>query len=525
MAKKNKPEKQKNDKAKAGVTPVAVIDIGSNELRLKIAQSGKGKLKYLESLTYPMSLGRDTFNTTKISFEKVDKTCDIIRGFLAVAAGYGISGVRAVATSAVREAVNRDYILEQIKVKTGLSVEVIDDSQEKLYVYKLMNYLLNDGLKQSAMMVYIGAGNIGLAVLDGGMTPFMQNIKVGSLRINEMFEDMQEYSNSFSQVLEEYIASFTDMLDEFIPAKITNFIASGSEISLIGELCGAHKSGIFLNITKSSFDALYNQVKDKTADRIAEDYNLPIDKAEVLLPAMCIFDNLLRFTHADKIIAPTVFLSDSLIVEMLYPNDFKRIDKKFNENTLLSAAAHARAFHTMAAHGQSVCGFAEKIFDKMKGIHGLGGREKLLLETAALLHDIGKFINVKHHYLHSYHIIQGLDIVGLSILETEIVACVSLYHSRKTPAATDESYRALTGKNRVLVSKLSAILRLAEALDRSHEQKLDEIDVRLTDRELTVTITSDKNTDLEQWAFMENSVFFEEVFGIRPVMKRKKSTP
>jgi exopolyphosphatase/guanosine-5'-triphosphate,3'-diphosphate pyrophosphatase len=152
----------------------------------------------------------------------------------------------------------------------------------------------------------------------------------------------------------------------------------------------------------------------------------------------------------------------------------------------------------------------------------MGPREKLLLQTAAILHDIGKFMNLSHHYRHSYEMITGAEITGLNQLETEIVANLAMYHSHRQPGPLDANYTRLDLYNRVLVSKLTAILRLADALDRSHTQKFDEIDVKITDAELLITISTDENIGLEQWSFKYKGAFFEEVFGIKAVIRQKK---
>ncbi len=512
MSKKTKPE------------TVAVIDIGSNELRLKVATGGKSSLQYLDSLIYPLSLGRDTFSTGKISYDKADKTCDIIKNFQTVAQSYGVTSLRTIATTAVREAQNKEYFLDQLMIKTGQAVQVIDDAEEKLYIYKLMCKLLTAEQKNSALMVYIGSGNIGISLLEEGRIPFIENIKVGTLRINEIFESIQDYSSEFYLVVEEYIRSFTDLLDDVIPEKVKNFVVSGPEISMVAELCKATRDNIFQYIQKDSFLKFYEEIKHKTVSRIATDYKLASDKAEVLLPAMALYKNLLEFTESDKIISPMVFLSDSIIYEMLFGEEFADINKDFNKNTLVCARTVAKRFNVMEDHSNSVERFALKIYDKMRKIRGLGQRHKLLLQTAAILHDIGKAVNIRSHYRHTYSIIKGLDIVGLNSTEIEIVANICLYHSRITPSFNDESYRGLDQDKRVLVSKLVAVLRIADALDRSHAQKLSDIDVKISDSELVVTVETDKNIDLEQWAFNDKSLFFEEVFGLKAILKKKRVT-
>jgi len=500
----------------------AVIDIGSSELRLKTAQFSKTRIKYLESLTYPLGLGRDTFSSRKIGFDKVDKTCEIIRNFLMITREYGITDIRVVATTAVREAANMDYFLDQVKIKTGFSIHVLDDMEEKLYIYKLLTRLLKEDVKSSALMVHIGSGNIGLSILENGRIRFTQNIKVGSLRISEMFGNIQEYSNEFYIVLEEYLHSFTDTLETVIPENTKHFVVSGTEIALTSELIGASKKGIFTMLPKDKFLAFYDEIKFKTTERAAADFHITAEKAEVLFPSMCIFHNLLRFTQAEDMMAADITLSDAILYEMLCPQEYAVIDKDFSKNTLLSAVALAKKYDAMESHYKQVDNFAVKIFDKMKKLHGLGAREKLLLQTAAILHDIGKYININRHNLHSFDMITGADITGLSQLETEIVANLVRYHSHEVPSPLDTNYTRLDLYNRVLVSKLTAILRLADALDRSHTQKFDEIDVRITDEELVISISTDKNIDLEQWSFMDKGAFFEEVFGIQAVIRQKK---
>jgi exopolyphosphatase/guanosine-5'-triphosphate,3'-diphosphate pyrophosphatase len=358
--------------------------------------------------------------------------------------------------------------------------------------------------------------------MEDGRIPYTQNIKVGSLRISELFGDIQEYSSEFYVILEEYLQSFTDSLAGAIPGNIKHLVVCGTEISSVAELTHAEKHGMFLHIAKDGFLNLYSDIKLKTTDRTATDYRLSIEKAEVLLPAMCIFNNLLKLTQAEKIIATEATLSDAILYEMLCPAEFSQLNADFSQNTLLCAQALARKCRAMEAHYKHVESFAVRMFDKLKKLHGLGPRERLLLQVAAILHDCGKFVNIRGHNKYSYEIIMGTDIVGLNQLETELVANLALYHSAATPSLGDENYRRLDLNNRLLVSKLTAILRIAEALDQSHMQKFSDMDVKLTDSEMLISVATDKNIDLELWSFRDKGGLFEEVYGIKAVIKQKK---
>ncbi|MDR0957965.1 MAG: hypothetical protein LBM16_02000, partial [Clostridiales bacterium] len=354
-----------------------IIDIGSNSIRLKIGQNKKGELVVLETASFPLLLGRDTFAEGKVNFEKAAKACDIIKNFRKLCTEYGADTIRVTAGASIREASNRSYILDQIYLKTGLSVELNDNQDEKLYIYKLMHMLLPENYKQSSLLVYSGSGNAGVALVKEGKIPYIQTIRTGSLRLSEMFGEVHEYSNEFSLLVEEYLKSFTDYISLDKSAK--NFIACGNEMILISELTGAVKNGNFLVIEKSAFDALYANIKSKSVKIIAEEYNISEETAELLLPAMAVYGNLISFTRAEQILSPHVYFIDAVLYETLFPEVFAKIDSVIYESASIAARTTAIRFGCSEKHFSSVEGFAIAIFDKMKKLHGLSQKHKVIL--------------------------------------------------------------------------------------------------------------------------------------------------
>lgn len=503
-------------------TIAAIIDIGSGEMRLRIAERTKGKIKFIESMQYPLNLAKDTFNQGTISFEKANKVCEILQGFISVCRDYGISTIKAIATTAVREAANREYILDQIKINTGLDIKVIDDNAEKLYIFKMMTHLVESRLKKSALMTYIGSGSVGVGIWEDGAMPVIKNIKAGSLRISEMFERVAEYSSEFYMVYEEYISDYIESIAAHTSGKLENFIAAGAEMPLIARMCDAEYSENFYTIDSQIFMNLYDEIKFKTAGRISNEYNISEEKAETLLAEMCIYKNLLFLTKAETIIVPAVFLAEAIAFEILFPNEFSDINKEFHKYTLLSARRIAEKYHVYEEHYKAVEKYCIEIFDKMKKVYGLSRRDSLLLQTAVILHDTGKYINLQNHYLHSYNIIQGSEIAGLSEEERDIVANICFYHSKIVPAVSDNNYRELKPSKKVLISKLSAILRIADALDSSKKQKIKDITVKVEENNLFINASATENCELEQWVFNEKSLFFQDVFGIKTALRIRK---
>lgn len=504
----------------------AVIYIGSNAVTLKIGEKSSKK-KILEYLEYPLFLGKDTFVKEKIGLEKVDKLCGILDNYKNIINQYKINKIKVFATAALREAKNKDAIVDQIKVRTGFEVEVLDDPEEKTYIYKeicrkLAKY--SDFGDKEALITSIGTGSIGVAAYSNGSILFNQTLKVGAMKLSEIFEPVYEASGEFYIVLEEYLKGFTYVLKNLIPIKkIKYFIGAGQELHIIGELCSYKKDENFVYIKKKDLYNLYDNLKENTAEYIMEKYNFQEEKAESILPSLVIYKTMLEFTDADEILCPFAVLPDVILHEMLYIEDAEILNKQFNKNTIIAAKNVAKRYFYNEEHAEIVEMVALAIFDKLHKIHGMGERERLILQVSAILHDVGKYINVKNHYDHSYNIIKSSDIVGLGNQELEIAANIARYHSSQTPTMEHRGFKTLDSAKKLLVMKLSAIMRIADSIDRSHNQKFEKFEIKYKEGILDIALVTDANILLEEWTLKQKGEYFEDVFGIRPVLRKKRS--
>ncbi len=500
---------------------IGIIELASNCLRLKIGERSQKGVKVIESISYPLALGRDTFHNGRISFESQDKAADIIKGFLAVSKDYGVTEIYAVATTAVREAKNKDYILDQLKLKTGIALNVIDESQEKIYINKIVYSNLDEDKKDSTLLVHLGSGNINIFIVQKGEIIRTLNIKLGALRISELFDDTIENSADYVQIIKEYLHPFTDSISAFIGDKANNFILTGNETDTISEMCSSKKKGKSNIISRDAFQKLYSSIKNKTPAIIADEFNLSPENAEIFLPTIIVVSRLLKYTTAKNIISPIYTLGDALLFSYLYPVEEKRFSRQYAKFSINSSIAIAERFDCDTAHIERVSSTAIKIFDRMKKIHGMGERERILLHIAAILQDIGKTISIKNHNELSYHMIRGLDIVGINEDDRNIIATAVLYHNSLTPNEEDEEYCSLPIDERVTVSKISALLKLANAVHSSHNPKFEDINVRLSGKELIITASTYKNINLEKWNFKSKSKLFEDVYGIKAVLNKR----
>jgi len=505
----------------------AVIDIGSSFLSMEIAQVGQDEPKELDYLEYPINLGYETFTHGRVSFRTMEEIARVLDGFTSAARQYGVEdeAIRITATTALREASNSDYVLDQLRNKSGRHVEVLEDGQEMALIFKEVLRRM-DARKQDIehpfMMAYIGTGSVGIAAVRDGAVFFARNIRVGSLKLSQMLGETGERTPRFYVILEEYLSALTRLLrDQMQAYRPGRFVVCGKEIEMIAQLTHTAEKDGMLSIGKRSLSALYDEIKALSPAQVAQKYNLREEQGEVLLPSLVLYRTLSEFTNSDSVISPGVALLDSLLFELLYPKDARDWNKRFEEGIPASAWEMMRRYQADANHASAVESYALQIFDSLKKVHGFSSRERRLLQAAAILHDIGKFVNSKYHDIYACHILMDSNIIGLSGAEMALIGNIARYHSGAVPSMSHAEWAELSSEARLTASKLAAILRLADALDRSHLQKFSEIEIKQKDNELVITGRTDRETALEEWTFGYKSEFFTEVFGLRPVFWKK----
>lgn len=499
---------------------VAVIDIGSNMLKMRVAQLQNGEIKDLDRLEYPIQIGHEVFNDGKISFESLKELSSILRGYSQVMLEYGVAQYKIVATTVFREAQNRAYIADQLKIQNDMTIEILEDDQEKTLIYsEILRALSGEGMPKidTALVSYIGTGSIGLALYDGDLVTFSQNIPMGSLKLHDMLGGIQEETTEFATVLNEYLDGVIGRIRLPTGGRvIDSIVITGNEIELIAKICGVPlKKGRYL-IEVKLVNQLYERLSAMTTERISERYQLPEEQVEILYTALALYTRVLKLTQASCVISPKIELWDAVVRQLLFSKSKAEYDEHVRRNALSCAKVMAAHYYSNPEHLETVREYAAAIFDRTKKIHGLSSKKRLLLELAAILHESGYYVNSKHHLRSTFDLIKNTDIYGLTDEEVLLIAHIARYTDFFLSQASNRDYIALSEKNKLVVAKLVAIFRLANALDKSGRQKLQSIRIRLSDDALVITGVSDANVLLERWAFQECAPYFEEVFGVKP---------
>lgn len=504
---------------KKSANAAAVIEIGTNNLRMRISQHTKGNVSTLDFLEYPVRLGHDVFETGVISFESLRELSGALEKFSAALFSYDIQKPKVISCTALREANNRDLAIDQLFVRNGIEVSVLEGSQEKAYIYseivtKLKNAdFLNCG---NSVIAFIGSGSIGVALFDGEKVVYFQNISIGALKLHDVLQSHQSSSEDFHTLIEEYLTTTLNRVS-FSGFQVDNLILTGTQIELAAKLCGAKRHDDTYELNAYRFSELYSFLKDRTPENIAQHYGINESDAALFCVAFAIYHAMLRFCpNAETIYAPTVDISEATVRCMLSSKAEAERLAFWKKSAVACAKTTASRFGCDLQHSEYIKDTSCLIFDKMKKVHGLDPSKQLILELASILHSCGGFVSARQHNKCTFDLIKGMDLFGLSESEVLETAFVAGSISENLSVEGNQDFSRLDKVERMTISKLAAMFRMANALDKSHCEKLQNLRVSAENDRVLFKASSCSDTSLEQWAFAESAQYFKDVFGLSP---------
>jgi exopolyphosphatase / guanosine-5'-triphosphate,3'-diphosphate pyrophosphatase len=524
------------------VARLAAIDIGSNAMRLRIVDvddKNPGLLGFASSpnvqdvhlLRAPVRLGREVFLTGTLTNKAISAALEALCQFREAMDDAEVDLYRAVATSAVREAKNGHFLVERAQREAGISIDVIEGEEEARLVQLAVVRRLK--LKEnSALLIDIGGGSTELTLIDKGEPSVARSLPIGTVRLLEaFFEEGAPVAKRASALAANYVERvLTEVDQDVFQTQPDLLVATGGNMDTLALLC-PQMIDQELAINLASAEALIRQLKAMNVQERVDRFELRPDRADTLIPAsMILFHIASHFDHP-SVLAPGVGVKEGILEELFDQYFSRKNDSAEAERLTQTCVRLGRRYHFDEKHGLLVAKLATQIFDDFYDRQGKRPRERLLLQCAAILHDIGDFVRFEGHHKHGWYLIEHSAIMGLSPADRSLVANIARYHRKSFPDTSHEPFRELGRADRAIVREMAAILRLADALDREHRGKVQSVRASVTDETLRLAVEGEDEIELEEWTVHRKAGLFRSVFDLdvevtdRPMSAKRPSSP
>lgn len=513
----------------SSIRTFAAIDVGSYELAMKIFEfNQKGSMREIDSIRHRIDLGTDTYAAGKISNERVDELCHVLREFSQIMKTYQVEDYRAYGTSAVRETENTTIVLDQIEQRTGIRIEVLSNSEQRFLDYKSIaskGERFSQVIEKGTAIVDIGGGSIQISLFDKDSLITTQNLKLGVLRLQERLNHLNAKPAMVEEIVDELVSAQLMVFKKLYlkDSTIQNIIVVDDYLSAWVKKENAGPDTSFSFADMEMYEVLMKQIRTKSREEMALALHIPEENVPLLLISAVLMKRVIKVMNAEMIWAPGVTLCDGIAYD--YAEKMKWITSchDFEQDIIACARNISKRYMGSRRRSETLETLTMTIYDSMKKHHGLSKRERLLLRLAAILHDCGKYISMVNLAECSYQIIMATEIIGLSHVEREIVANVVKFNHSDFVYFHELESKTMDREAYLTMAKLTAILRIANGLDRSHKQKFTDIKAVVKENTLTITVDTQKDITLEKGLFEHRAAFFEEVFSVRPVIKQKRS--
>ncbi len=503
----------------------AVIYIGSRVLQFYAAELTEDGIEELEFVESNIALGHESFTSGRIQLQTIEQVANRIKDFKRLAGDYGIEDLQVFGTTALREARNREFVLDQLSFETGLEVSVFEDAEEKMYFYNQIVEIIEGQesfAKEPALIAYVGTGNIGVTHYSGEAIHVTQNIPLGTLRLREKVGDSLLESEGFASFLDDYLDNAVHLFKRYIPKEKTHqVLVAGKQTDLLTRAFQLDGGDRVVSLDRKTFEERYSHIKASTPEQIVAAYDLTYREADILLPAMAIFRKMLQMSKAQTLTVIRLRFVDLLMNRLLNDRSHRKEIQDFNRHSIASARRLGRQYNHIVDHAQMVESLALQIFDETKKVHGLGRVDRFRMQLAAILHGIAGFEDTKAYHQIIYDMLRNFNIVGLR--ERDLLIIAETVHKFLHGSKEDEFVSpSVPPKQKTRITKMAAILLLAESLDQSRTQKFQDCQVVHKKGDLLVKAQTSVPYELEGWYFDRAAKWFNEIFGVNPKLEIKR---
>jgi exopolyphosphatase/guanosine-5'-triphosphate,3'-diphosphate pyrophosphatase len=508
---------------------LAAIDVGTNSIRFVVAEvEPDGNYRVLDEERDMTRLGRGLYETGRIGRGPTERSLEALAKMRAIADGFGVQELRVVATSAVREAANGREFRREAARRCKVNIDVISPDEEAQLAFKsvMRHFALEE---RSFAVVDIGGGSVEVILAAGGMVNQVHSLPLGAVRLTECYVKSDPLKPKHWSKLRRAI-------DKSIKAEIGRppfatevMVGSGGTFTNLGEMVQCERDGRASQvrnyaITRADLKRLLDRLRETPLGSRRKLCGLNPKRADIIVAGAASIARLAKHLGTQQILINDRGIRDGLVVSMVEDlGTAGAASAAPVQDRMAWVREFARKCRSNDRHCNHVSHLALQIFDEVQQPFELPSAGRDILQAAALLHDVGYLINHAGHHKHAYHLIMHGDLRGFSPGEVELIANVARYHRRAFPKRKHADYRRLERSDQILVEQLSAILRVADGLDRTHGQAVTGVRCEVKDDRVLMSLQAPRNPGVDLADAQRKGTLLEKAFDVRLSLEWSRS--
>ncbi|MCA1563224.1 MAG: Ppx/GppA family phosphatase [Acidobacteria bacterium] len=503
---------------------IAAIDIGTNSIHMIVVKVRPDlSFEVIDREKDMVRLGAGGLDGRSLTPTALAAALQTLTKFKRLADSHKVDEIVASATSATREAKNGGDFIAEVDRQTGIRIRVISGTEEARLIHLAAGYGVDVG-GNTAVAVDIGGGSVEITLGTATQLTLGRSFKVGVIRLTERFVTSDPLSSRDERRLVKHLnREMAEYLDQITRRGFSGVIGTSGTILSLGALASSGDDGAppedlrNRRVSAKSLRKLRKRLVEMNIEERLQIPGLDPQRADLCVAGSVLFDTILRRLGADEFTLCDLALREGLVLDYIHRNSARiRRVERYPDVRRRSVVELGERCGYWSEHAHQVARLALAIFDQTRSVHGLTDREREWLEYGALLHDVGVHISYERHHRHSYYLIKNGDLRGFDPQEIEVIALLARYHRQTSPKKSHDGYGDLGGSLRRTVKALSAMVRLAEGLDRSHAQSLAGIDLYPRGDDYLARLRATGDAELELWAALRHVAPLEAMLG-KPV--------
>jgi exopolyphosphatase/guanosine-5'-triphosphate,3'-diphosphate pyrophosphatase len=495
----------------------AAVDIGSNSIRMLAAETSAGApAKILAAERQVTRLGSGVFQNGEISREAMAFVCENLSRVAQIYRKLDVVGVRAVATSAVRDASNQEEFLSKASIALDSPVEIISGQEEARLIHLGVQARWPHP-EHRVLMVDVGGGSAEVILSDHGTLSEAFSRPLGAVRLTEVFLKTDPPSpaelHRMNDSIEEKLST---PLRRIGPGPFHRAIATSATaaaiVCAVNRVRRAHRDDADrLKASVSQLRTFYRQVCQLDLNGRRKIQGIGPRRAELIVAGAAVFLKVLELFQQPAMHYSAAGVRDGIIADLAARGVGRELSM-LNKEQRRYVEQMSRRYGVQLPHARKVADLAHRLFDALQPLHRLPPALGKLLEASAFLHDIGHYVSSTGHHKHSYYLVEASDLPGFTDQERHMIALLCRYHRKSMPSARHTPFQSFDSDSRRAITLLTPLLRIADSLDRSHEQRITDLHVQVKNGSVTVALESNADPDLEIWAAERIADTFRETY-------------